>query len=279
MNITWYIDNSLPDCRKLIKSCKYNNIDYILCNIEDLKDDGIIINDCSIAWGSIKFVSFFQKYCANETSPGTYFELDKLSYIGFSPYYGDLLLNKNFILLPFNEVLRRNKSLLKQFDGAMFIRPNESTKLFTGFVLNNENYDHEINSLTQIQKPYPDTLCVLSPEIKLKSEFRYWIVNRQVITYSEYSFYLDGLEYSEQSPPIECNTLASIIANREWQPDIVYTVDIGITTDNEIGIIEFNSFSSSGLYASNTNDIVKYVSEIAYKEFLGEDIDLCCNAT
>ena len=44
-------------------------------------------------------------------------------------------------------------------------------------------------------------------------------------------------------------------------------MDIAEDNDGKYWLLELNSFSSAGLYASNKDNIVKKVSEIAEKEY------------
>jgi hypothetical protein len=69
--------------------------------------------------------------------------------------------------------------------------------------------------------------------------------------------------------------MAQEVAQREWQPDRVYTCDIALTEINgkqEARVLEFNAFSCSGLYACDTELIANAVSYAAWNEYSGDDI-------
>ena len=56
--------------------------------------------------------------------------------------------------------------------------------------------------------------------------------------------------------------MALKIASNDWQPDLVYSVDIA----RQLGgyyLLEINSFASAGIYACDAEKLVKRVSELA----------------
>ena len=60
--------------------------------------------------------------------------------------------------------------------------------------------------------------------------------------------------------------LAEKLLNVDYYPDSVFCMDIAGDNDGNYWLLELNSFSSAGLYASNKKDIVTKVSDIVKKE-------------
>lgn len=105
-------------------------------------------------------------------------------------------------------------------------------------------------------------------EKPIKAEFRYVIVNRQVVAKSEYRWD-DVLDVRIDTHP-NCDVVAEQVAKAEWQADSVYVCDVALLPDDSARVIELNAFSSSGLYACDTLAVAKAVSAAALREFDGD---------
>lgn len=220
---------------------------------------------CLVGHGPKQFVT---KNMNLYFTPGFYAQSDKHAYSGFSPYYGKYMLNSDFILLPFAEIVRRRPKNLR-WNGEIFIRPNSTSKIFTGQVLTEENFDFEVNSLNQLSGVTNETLCVVSSAVDIDAEFRFLIVDHEVITGSEYRW--DNVLDIRSDVQPEAQAMAETIAKQEWQPDRVFICDIAMH-NGKAYLLEINPFSSSGLYAMDTRKIVQAVSKAAWSEYTGDDI-------
>jgi len=64
----------------------------------------------------------------------------------------------------------------------------------------------------------------------------------------------------------ELHKFAEMIA-KEYSPEPIFCIDIGVCRNqNELKLIEINSFSCSGLYKCDETIIVKEVSEHCWRE-------------
>lgn len=226
--------------------------------------------ECVVTYGSVQFVNQVVKKRRGMWQPGAFLRTENLSYSAYAPYMGDILLNDDFIMLPYAEFRRRG---LKAWDGSAFIRPNSVTKLFTGFVINSNDYEHETNSLERLSNVSPEDILVVARPKPILGEFRFIISDGKVITGSAYSWD-NTLDVRSDVHPA-CLEMAQEVAQREWQPDRVYTCDIALTEINgkqEARVLEFNAFSCSGLYACDTELIANAVSYAAWNEYSGDDI-------
>lgn len=222
-------------------------------------------NDCVITHGTVQFCRQIDKHYGSVWCPGTYFNKNVKSFSLFASHFGDLMLNSDFYLIPYAEFVRRR---LKQ-NQSVFIKPDSGMKEFAGKTIHYDNFDSEINSMNQIEIVNPESLCVVAEVKQIDAEFRYIIVNNEVVTGSEYRW--DNiLDVRRDTLPI-CDELANYVAKMDWQADTVYVCDIALSK-KEAKIIELNAFSSSGLYACDTYKIVNAVTNAALKEYNG-DID------
>lgn len=178
----------------------------------------------------------------------------QLAYSGFSPHLGRYMLNKDFVLLPYAELRRRNLP-----DGTWFIRPDKVTKEFTGRTISRDDASHELNALNQIERVAAESLIVMATAKPIQGEFRFVIADGHVVAGSEYRW--DGkLDIRRDCPPAAV-TMAVEIALQPWQADSVYVCDIAIDEKGDGRLLELNAFSCSGLYACDTRRIVDAVGK------------------
>lgn len=228
--------------------------------------DGIPFGEgeCVIAYGSHQFIKRVEKHFGSWWVPCAYHRVSTLSYGAYAPYLGDLLLNDDFVILPFAEMVRRRTA---GWNGNVFIRPNAVTKDFTGFSIPEERFDQEINALQQLARPDPDLLVVVASAKPIDAEFRFVIADRQVVTGSEYRW--DGrLDIRRDVHPV-CEALAWEVARRDWQADTVYVCDVALV-EGRGRVLELNTFSAAGLYACDTREVARQVSAAAWREFCGD---------
>ena len=232
-----------------------------------------------ILYGSIQFLNQIErvglfKYIG---LPGAYFKKEALKYSNYSWRYPGLMLNDRWIMLPYGEIKRRLDEDIH--DGLIpphfpnhkfFIRPDVVTKSFAGRVINFDSEEENHKTLSKYETVSDEELCVISDEVDIIGEYRHIICDREIVGQSQYR--RDGKLDIRTDVDVDCQNLAKYVAQQEYQPDIVYTLDTALTVDGP-RIVEFNAFSCSGLYACDTENIVKRVSEAAWKEFNGDDID------
>jgi len=233
----------------------------------------------TILYGSIQFLNQVERcgILKNLGYPGAYFKKEALKFSNYCWRYPGLMLSDRWQILPYGELKRRLDADLSDGlqppyfdDHRMFIRPDVVTKSFAGRVFDFNTAEDNPEQLSRYEHISDEELCVIAREKSIIGEYRHVICNREVIAQSQYQ--RDGkLDIRIDVEP-DCQALAKQISREEYQPDNVYVVDTALTVDGP-RIIEFNAFSCSGLYACDTNNIIKRVSEAAVREFNGEDVD------
>ncbi len=165
------------------------------------------------------------------------------------------VLNNDCYFLPLSLVIHLD---LDKF--PIFIRSDSGDKLFTGFVAHTPDDILSHPDIAFYMINAPETMCMIATPKKISNiEWRLWIIDRKISGYSPYSW-KKKIPLSE--PPVTVMELAEKVANTEWQPDFVYTVDIinGINGINNLpAIIEINAGSTSGFYNA---DLRKILSDI-----------------
>ncbi len=216
--------------------------------------DTTISNDCVICYGDISFIGQIRRKSA--FVPGAYCNFENMKCSIYYAYFGEFLLNKDYIILPLGDLPRRLGSIVYPYR-TFFIRPDSGTKPFTGYHI---NYDHKNKIQTLLETSGPETLVVVSQLKEITNEWRFVICNRKVVAGSQY------LPIESSVYPPSSYRLAEIIASQDWQPDICYTVDIA-ESEGKMHLLEINSFSCAGFYNCNIEDIVRYASIAAREEW------------
>lgn len=180
-------------------------------------------------------------------------------------YFGKYLLNQNYIMLPFGELIRQKNFIFDKLGHAdtIFIRPSSGFKYFTGKVVYKENFELEVEKFA-LYDIDPFRTVVVSEPRNIAREWRLVVIGDKVLTASQYR--CDGEQISERGAPDEVIRLGNEIA-KVWQPDPAWVMDICQTVDGELKLIEINSFSCSGFYDCDKKLIVEAASKLAEAQF------------
>ena len=247
--------------------CKVYRTKYVPFSIDIDSNIPFDNEDCVIAHGCIPFIRQIQSK-KNLWCPATYFNDNVKSFHKYATHISEYLLAQNWYLIPYGEFIRRKEYMNR----PLFIKPNSGLKEFTGKVIDAYNFNETIQMMNAFEHVDPDLLCVVTRAMNIDAEFRYVIADKKVVTKSKYKWH-DSLDVHVDTM-LECDELAEKIASLEYQADLVYVCDISCQVHDGVAfdprVIELNAFSSSGLYACDTNAIVKAVSDAAWKEYTGD---------
>ncbi len=162
--------------------------------------------------------------------------------------YGDCLLNYDSEVCRFGDV---NPSF-----EPFFIRPYEDTKTFTGFVTTKHEFNHWREKLGTVTDGFStltgDTLVTVSSVKDIQREYRFFVVDGQIVTGSLYKMGDRPL----QSRIIDDDVLAFAKEMVTcYQPDRAFVLDVAMLEDS-LKVIELNCFNASGYYACDISKIV-----------------------
>jgi len=268
MNVKWLMQNLMlergPQPVTLAVAAGELGHEVFIVDKNNLDTVSYKEGDCVITYGTVEFVKQVQRKFPRWWTPGAFMRLENLRFSAFAAYHGANLLNDDFVILPFSEVVRRRP---QAWGNAIFMRPDGSTKSFTGFVVSEDDFDFEINSLRQTCHVHPNEMVVVATPKIIHKEFRFVVANGAVVAGSSYSWDKSVLPKGDWDP--DCFMLAHEIAKHHWQADTVYTCDVAMT-DLGPRLVELNSFSSAGLYACNLYHVVDAVARAAWYEYQGE---------
>ena len=156
-------------------------------------------------------------------------------------YYSQLdlpLLNKEAFFLP----IEYNKN--KTFDKPYFLKPSKDLKTFIPGILTPGQSIQEFIENSQHLKDYEHELALLSEVKEIHKEYRFFIVDKIVITGSQYKNG-DRVEHYQYIPP-NIMDIAKKYAQL-YQPHDIFTMDLAETPEG-VKIVEYNCWNGSGLY-------------------------------
>lgn len=164
-------------------------------------------------------------------------------------YYSQLnlpLLNKDCILVSFNDAQNL------KFEKDMFVKPSTDLKVFNGGFIHSDTLFSDFLEKQQLISniDYSQVNVLFSPIKKVFSEYRFFIVDKKVISGSRYM--VDRVVSPDSFVPDDIWKKAEEIALL-YQPADIFTLDL-CYTDQGIFIVEYNCFNCSGSY---DNDLVK----------------------
>lgn len=226
---------------------------------EELKDRPVIV------YGSIQFVRDIK----SPIIPGAYgyHGTDWQTMSSYLPR--SWLLNSDYMMTTFADLAHDFEWWTNIVDPVgLFIRPNSDKKAFPAQVVPKQFWREEISYMKQLSAIPDETLCVVSGIKTVGDEFRFWIVDRQVVGESHYRNTRDLFKRtSSVATPQAARDLAADVARMEWQPDACYVVDICCRPEYEPAIVEMNSFCSAGVYNSDTARILQAVVDQSIRDY------------
>ena len=232
-----------------------------------------------IPYGSVDFV----KCCHDVTGHigrafnfKTFFDLHKLSFEQYTVHGAKYMLNQNFVIISYAELKRRRDFFFNIFGKdigkgkAIFVRPVSNDKVFTGRLFYDDSFEREIVYMGYSKPPQmdPAMLVVVASPVELIKEYRFAIVDTQVVAATCYQQWMNGLPDNEEIPGCDnmsVRWLAEKIAmDKQFNPDDAYILDIASTPDGP-GMIEIGSINSAGWYAMDCDAIITALAKLAEK--------------
>ena len=142
-------------------------------------------------------------------------------------------------------------------DELIFTRPTEDLKTYSGQVIEcGECADWLTDAMecasSGSYQLSPDTQIIIAPPLKIKAEWRWFIVGGKVIDGSMYRFNGELLKQHEVDSLViaEAQRFADV-----WLPHPCCVMDLALV-DDRMKVIEFNTINSSGFYDHDVEKII-----------------------
>ena len=164
-------------------------------------------------------------------------------------HWGEAMLNHDSLVCGFADVPEQ--------EGEFFMRPVHDTKSLNGMVLDWPTYSEWRDKVVNLGEDTGATLRgdtpvqVAQPK-NILEEWRLWVVDGQIVTYSLYKSH--GRVFARP----ECPEDALAFARSQtalWIPARAFVMDVASTRDG-YKVIEVNNINSAGLYAASVSNLV-----------------------
>lgn len=199
----------------------------------------------------ICFGSYSMRHSAKKFNwtPGV-FDLFNVNFNVQLQHWGDLMLNADSVVIPF-----KGAWLAK----PTFVRPIDDSKYFAGAVFDPAEFNEWVHKVVDLEEDYGnsltgDTLIQMCKPKQIYAEYRFWVVDKKIITCSLYKRG-NRVIYSADVDDHVRKFADSVVCNA-WQPAPAYVLDVCETPDG-MKIVEINTINSAGFYAA---DVVALVS-------------------
>ena len=174
------------------------------------------------------------------------------------------LLNDDAFVLEVRDAMKFFETNDHYDDEEWFIRPVEDLKAFNGTLTVGKEIKRWMESVDSGNFSFGEhTEVALSRPKEILMEWRYFIVNRKIVTGSSYRY--KGMKLTKREEDPEVIAEAQKMADG-WLPHETCVMDLALTP-NGLKIVEFNCLNSSGFYYHNIRDFVKSVTEYAEKQW------------
>jgi ATP-grasp domain, R2K clade family 3 len=209
----------------------------------------------------ICFGSYSMRHTAKAMgwTPGVY-DLFDINFLVQKEHWGKELLNHDAQVISFRDAILEHPT---------FIRPIDDSKYFAGRIFDPDEWNTWRKSIVEDHHDYgsglsPDTLVQLCAPKQIYAEYRFWIVDGKVVTWSQYKrgarvvYSADvDREVIRYASAVGCaNTLAARNP-LPWLP-AAFVLDVCETPDG-FKIVEINTINSAGFYAC---DVMTLVNEL-----------------
>ena len=219
---------------------------------------------CVVSHGDIELVT--KIYQENRWRPGAFATIENYFCSSYINHLGDFWINRDYAMLPFGDLKRRQQFLFDTFgiDGHIFVRPDSPLKLFTGQTASFDSFDADLEYMGFYDFPVQSMVVVSTPKT-IQREWRFVVADKKIISGCEYCE--NGKFESKLGFDKKAKKLASKIASFEYSPDPVWIIDICETENGECHLLEIGGFSFADLYACDKAEIVKAVSAVALSQW------------
>lgn len=276
MKPIWIIEDFLQDrsVKYLVDEIKAQGMEAVIWDVKSFMDMHQEIEKehrkypgerCIIFVGSIGMVQNIQRYA--KWVPGTWSNFKELECKNYYTYLGEYLFNEDHAFLPVGEFKRKIQWCFDTFgsEDTIFIRPDASSKSFSGQQLHKERLDIDLQWIVDPMFSKREDLIVISSPKNIEKEFRFIVADREVITGSLYKIRGVVIQHPEVDPG--ALELAQKVAKIPYTMDRMTVVDICMTPEGKYYLLEVGGFSCAGLYSCDRALIVKHASRIALEEF------------
>ncbi len=238
-------EEQLLKIRDVVEKYPYEYVSVMPFSHEIKANSGPLEGTDYIPYGSTLLVKLAEEL----KWKGCYFDLDKFNYEAFTKNRDDMLNSNVYTIQEALELLKTQPE-----DKMWFTRPSQDLKQYTG--LTNPTHsciEYFTNALladtSSVAQLKLDTKIVLCETKNIDAEYRWFVVNRKVVSGSLYRH--NGFLFKEKVTDQKVFDEAQTFADK-WLPHENCVMDLALV-DGKMKVIEFNCLNGSGFY---DNDVM-----------------------
>lgn len=272
MKTRWIVENftDSEDYNDLIKAIRDSGRDcYVIGrrNNFDFDPKGYVENECVLFQGSIQMTRHCRKVLPKGCYPIAFCTEPNYLCSKYYPLVKELLFNDHHEFTTVAGLKADMFRFYREFgkEALIYIRPNRGDKPFTGQLLDMQDFERFWNNNVVCTAEDSDVVIVSTPKT-INGEWRFVCSSEpDIIAYSTYQY--QGQRTLIPSAPQGAIDLVRRVLTIGYYPDPVFVLDVCEDADGKFWLMEYNSFSSAGLYECKKDLIVKRVSAIAEAEY------------
>lgn len=160
------------------------------------------------------------------------------------------------------QVFSLQQALDERFNSPRFVKPGPDLKMFSGGLLEAGQSLRELLATQTVSSSLEkcmDDRVIFAPVQGILGEWRFFVVNDKVVTGSQYR------KHGELKPqayvPDYVLARAQELADM-YQPADAFTIDLALTEDLELQIMEYNCINCSGVYEADVKKLALAIMEL-----------------
>lgn len=180
---------------------------------------------------------------------GIFYDTNRFDMAEYLPHLRRHMVNGNAKFVKLEELMSM------KFSRPMFVKPTSDLKLFTGGILPADTLfsDYiEQQTIDGLFHKSMDSTALVGDLVELLAEYRFFVVAGKVVSWSQYRKF--GKQAWVRDIPQYVVDAAKNMA-RIYSPARCFTMDLAITGNLELRIVEYNCINCSGHYEADIADL------------------------
>jgi hypothetical protein len=224
---------------------------------EMLPVPSILPGENPIVFGSVALV---KKAKELEWTPGAYYS-SNFEFKEWNKKYGRYSLNKHSVVIPLSSVPEFVESRYSAGE-SFFVRSNSGLKDLPGTVKTSDELKAFVElcrtNVGDSRLPSLNELVVISDQVQIFEEYRYFVVDDKIATSSKYK--VNGKLSVDHTSNRELDLFVNNMIVH-WRPADAYCIDVA-TTLNGFRVVEINCINCSGFYSSDVSKLAQAIFDM-----------------
>ncbi len=247
----WYLEKDFASTDDLVVVLKKHGIEHeVLSIIETVKIKPYTVqhNRNDVCYGSFKFM--YLTY-------GT-FDFHQFEYLSYMDAIHEFLLNDRHLLTTLPYLVTHAEYAIELWSQEeLFLKPDSGLKPFDAQIIHIDDVNKFVRHRhTQDVMKDHDLIFICPARNDIKEEYRFVIIDNMVVTGSQYkptiAYTYNG--FAAMYAGVIALRLKDTIKRR------AYTIDVALLDNDELRVVEVNSFNCAGLYKCDLDLIVGELS-------------------